>query len=167
MMNKIQTKEEYRLIKRLESDLGYVQSTLSKIQEVIPGVIGVDEFQTAVNKIQDQCLEAKNVYDKSKINTYLGLVKKDNIILIHTTDGISYSEDQYYLILEDISDTRSTIMAGLVKVGHGDSGSWISYDDRYPIELDKLLGLLKTFRHELSSKEVMNKYIEFTKTIPE
>ena len=87
MMNKIQTIEEYRLIKRLESDLEYVQKTLTKIQGAIPGVIDVDELSPST------LINSKDELDPKKY----GVIVEEGLkrgVLLPDLDGVDTIDEQ-------------------------------------------------------------------------
>ena len=166
-MKEIKTKKEVKLIERLKEELTYAEGTLDQIQAENPELLDVENSQKAISQVKKDCIDLIERFHQSATNDLLSLIKNGNTILVNTTDAISYSEDQYYHILDEKPDWRGMIKFALLKIGKGDTGSWISYTDIEFKDLDEFIQLLKTFKHSLVDYERMDKFIQFTKTIPE
>lgn len=158
------------LSKKLKERLGNVSYFSEQAIREIDEIEKVDEgllkpgYKDALRVVKEEC---DSILEKSNQSVLSDMIKTGNTILVETTDGISYTENQFYHITNDKPDWRNYVAFSIVKVGHSDSGSWISYDEKDFKTPEDFLKLLETFKHSIVDYSQMEKYIEFCKTIPE
>ena len=116
-------------------------------------------LQVALDKVDTTIQELKE-------NNCSGFLKTGNIIAYKSGDGISYNESNYIKILEANPDNRGFINISKVVVGGGDTGKWIHYDDNCFITYEEFLEITGRNRCRLADEKDMQKYIDFSKTIP-
>ena len=165
-MKQIKNKQELNLVSHIKESAELVLRDINSTTKLNPHLFdqGEDKMLSNLGKNCENLIKEFHLLEDKNL---LSLIKNGNTILVNTTDAISFYEDRYYHVLDEKPDWRGMIKFSTVKVGHGDNGSWISYEEIDFIDKFDFIKILKTYKHSLVDYEKMNKYIQFTKTIPE
>ena len=159
------------------SDLERIRRISAYIETIDRFLDSTDVFNEALNtnvldeEITKYLNDKKELLDRDiqeiKEHRRQEVLEVGSIFSYTSGDAISYTELHFIKILDARTDWRDTIHVATLVVGSGDSGKWIKYDSDDYLDFDEFCEIIDTTHYKMATEEEMNKYIEFSKTIPE
>lgn len=166
--NKI--KEINKFIGKLLISIDYLEMINDSLKIIAPELN--DKLKSIIKSqksLVDDSSALMKSFEKEEKDSVLNFIKNGNIIHFISSDGVSYTEHQFYHILNATPDWRGMIKYEIVTVGQGETGKWIRHDNVAFKELDEFIVLLNNHNHniELVDHSTLEKYINYSKNIPQ
>lgn len=153
-------------ISKLKELIGWFKEILH-VNEDYSKLLDIDVLdKRTVDGIQKSIKNLEKAIQEIKDDAYSKFLKTGNVFAYDTGDGISYTERHFIKILEEKPDWRGYIKIKTLDVGCGDSGKWIKYENVKYYTQDKIADIVSNNQCELVDDGEMQKYIEFSETIP-